>query len=238
MDSSILLVNLISLNLLFPNMSVKEVRKDYLSKVGKSLVCESPKYDNTMLDIYEAKEQNNLKLSIPKQKGKTAFQLAYKVFDKLKPIHPQRAKYYKAVLNYYLRLNWKENRDVELGGSPADTALAPSSCIQKTILSFHLNETRKHLDVKFLVDKTLFEKMDIENQVALIVHSAIAYEAITNLQVEDPYNVRLFTSLLLSENIEHMSRTEFINFLKHIRFHSHLDGKSPFPSPEDFHLYN
>lgn len=208
--------------------SISEERKTYLSEVGKILKCNSEPYNNWLLDFFEAKEQYSFSIDIPRNSN-SPFETAKDVFLRLKRIHPVRAEYYITLVDHFLPLSWKELKDISLGGKPADSAVIPKNCTQATALSFHIDESSDDLEIKFLVDHILFQSLGFEQQVALIVHSILAFEGIGYTMVENAVGTRMYTGLLLSKNISMMNQEQFLNFLNHISYYGYLDTRFPTP---------
>ena len=205
-------------------------RAKFLKGVGKVVVCEGRK--PVMLDYYEGLQQYQLKLDLPKTRNinDNVFAKAKAVFMQLTPIHKTRAAFYLGMLEGQFKQNARWLKDFSLHQADVDTAiLLKPNCKQDTVLQISIRGNKsadtsiEDLQFRFLINTDLLSQMDELNQVMMIVHAILAFEAVFVEFVETPHPTRLYVAMMLSDRIRKMSYREFIRFIDQIDYSNMLD---------------
>lgn len=202
------------------------LRQEFLSKAGKFVDCNDGK-GLQLLDLFEAKNQYFFTKDIPS--GENEFKAAIEVFRKIEKIHPKRFAYYWAIIEH-LFPKFMINLDgkIRLDGPKADSLYLPDVCEQFSVAKILFeNLPNNELDVKIYIDSMMYQQLDFENKVALLVHLVVVFEGTSYEIIESLEGSRLYTGFLLSQEIKELEREPFLDFLSKIDYYNYLDTWLP-----------
>lgn len=220
---------------------------DQIGNGGGGVVCrdgEGLVKSVETLDVYEARQRGlELDLGDPGQTFDEKLNLA---LSRLRRLSPRRAQVYADEARRFLSTA-RFLDDSHLERIPdSDPIALPHSCGLEQVVA------RKPplfpTDAEYLVDNSLWRKLDVGNQVAMTLHEVIYREAVDEGKQRGSAPSRLFNSFLFTRHWDNVSLWEYTKFIgetmnfqwtdiKGYHLRVSLDEKGKLQSPT-FHLEN
>ena len=182
---------------------------------GKTLLFKEAdgKIRTELLDIYEAKQ---LGLTIDMGHSQTLDGKINYILNRLYKIAPFRANAYKQWAAEFLN---GQAQFVEHGILPVTTDLGATVLpfnaeIIQVAIQRNDEDSRMGLP-RYIVDRNVFQQMDLESQAALMIHE-IVYREFRSLGVNNSLRARYLTGVILSKEISYLDKQKFNSILEKV----------------------
>ncbi len=178
---------------------------------GDVLVCPNKKPE--LLDFYEARVLKKITRR-PDLSGATAIEIAKSTLRDLEKINPARARIYHArIESFYNDASFVSDARLEDIPDSAHVVLPIGCALKQIAIQVPRGLPR---DPIYIVDKSLWDAMDLENQAGLILHEVIYTDAIRYGHTNS-ISVRYLNGVLPSDRLAGMSIQEYDEWLRTLR---------------------
>ncbi|WP_413943638.1 hypothetical protein [Bdellovibrio sp. HCB-162] len=168
------------------------------------------------LDLYEVSERHGLVASYSNKSS--AVEKAVDLLSRLNSLDPARAKMYRLWAQDFMGSATFVAAANEFVKTPdAGLVTLPTDCkLEQAVFQRNpsiLNKSR------YIVNSTLWNKLDADNQAALIVHEVIYREFMNSLAFEvTSERIRAFNSFIHADGLKTLSAQEYLAFLQELHF--------------------
>lgn len=184
------------------------------TKGGKKIV--------QLLDYYEAVDKRKLQLDVGSP-NESVEVLAKRLVDRLMEHSPRRAKIYQVAVQKFLALNNEESRLVndrkfEDLGDTGGYDICDQCEIEQIVLANHRKaEDYFEGDIRYRVQKRLWDKLDNIHKAGLAVHEILYREALT-YGITNSTNVRVLNGMLAANAFKGKTKDEFAEVMRKVGF--------------------
>jgi len=162
---------------------------------GDAVVCDNGVVET--LDIFEARVLRSLEFDAALE-GADELITAKNIFARLEVVDPLRGKDFARQVDAF----YSETRLIENAGladvPDSDHSIIPMGCAIKQLAI--QREPQFPRDSHFIIDKSIWDQMDVRNKASLIVHEIVYREAIHRAEHKNSKRVRYYNSVLVAEN--------------------------------------